>query len=86
MNIRNVEKKTTDIVMAATLIVGGFKLTKIDLCNQRGCFWFEDSNPTDLAKFIGEYSLGDIRVEPKAFNHKIRELTTEFKKLHGART
>lgn len=77
------EQTTSDIVLAASLIVSGFKLTGIQLVGTKGVFCFAESPLDEIIAFLGVYSLGNARVEPKAFNNKIRELTTSVRQLSG---
>lgn len=63
---------TTDIVLAASLKVLGYKLTDIEKTNNKGTFFFEGV-PTDV---INNYDIGKILVEPVAFNNAIKALTT----------
>jgi len=66
------EFSTSDIVLAATLKVKGFRLVEIMKNGNKGTFIFAGV-PEDL---INEYDLGCLSVEPKAFNAEIKSLTT----------
>jgi hypothetical protein len=63
---------TTDIVLAAALKVKGYKLLTIEKNGNKGTFKFE--NVSD--EFLGEYDLGQVSVEPVAFNNAIKSLTS----------
>jgi len=63
---------TQDIVLAATLKVLGYTLHHIDKTGNKGTFFFlnvEDG-------IINDYDLGNLKVEPVAFNNSIKALTT----------
>lgn len=75
MSIKNIE--TQDIVLAATLKVLGFKLETIEKVGNKGIFYFIDV-PQNT---ISEYDLGDLRVEPVAFNSAIKALTTASRRI-----
>ena len=64
--------ETQDIVLAATLKVLGHKLDTIEKVGNKGIFFFNDVSE-DLLK---EYDLGNLLVEPVAFNSAIKALTT----------
>lgn len=81
MQVEQKELITSNIVLAAALIVSGFKLTRMTKAGMKGTFEFTESDPLELTKFIGKYSIGDVRVEPKAFHAKIRELSTDVRGL-----
>jgi hypothetical protein len=66
------EFSTSDIVLAATLKVKGFRLVEIMKNGNKGTFIFAGV-PDDL---IDEYDLGQVSLEPKAFNAEIKALTT----------
>ena len=66
------EFKTTDIVLAASLKVLGARMSHIEKNGNKGTFVFIDVD----AKIIDDYDLGNIRVEPIAFNAAIKQLTT----------
>ena len=63
---------TSDIVLAATLKLTGFTLTKIEKFNNKGIFYFDNIDEMVLMDF----DLGKIKVEPVAFNNMIKALTT----------
>ena len=63
---------TSDIVLAATLKVLGFKLSNIQKNGNKGIFFFE-SVPDDI---VNKYDIGGLSVEPIAFNAAIKALTT----------
>ena len=75
MSVKNIE--TQDIVLAATLKVLGFKLETIEKIGNKGIFYFVDV----LEKTINEYDLGELRVEPVAFNSAIKALTTASRRI-----
>lgn len=64
--------KTTDIILAASLKVLGEKMTHIEKQGNKGTFVFIDVDPT----IIEDYDLGNLLVEPIAFNSAIKQLTT----------
>lgn len=72
---RHVE--TSDIVLAATLKVQGFRLDRIEKEGKRGIFCFAD---VDEAKLI-EFNLGRSLVEPVALNNAVKALTTATKRM-----
>lgn len=63
---------TQDIVLAATLKVLGFNLSHIEKNGNKGTFHFDGVEDS----IIGDYDLGNLRVEPVAFNAAIKALTT----------
>lgn len=63
---------TQDIVLAAALKVLGFKMDHIDKVGNKGTFFFIDIDDTVLEDF----DLGNLKVEPIAFNMAIKALTT----------
>lgn len=63
---------TQDIVLAATLKVLGFNLNRIEKMGNKGTFIFDAVDD----KVITDYDLGNLRVEPIAFNSSIKALTT----------
>lgn len=75
MNTKQIE--TQDIVLAATLKVLGFKLETIEKIGNKGIFFFTDVPE----KTVNEYDLGDLRVEPVAFNSAIKALTTASRRI-----
>lgn len=68
--MRHIE--TSDIVLAATLKVMGYRLDRIEKQGNRGIFCFADVQHTTLT----DYDLGKCLVEPYAFNNAIKALTT----------
>lgn len=64
--------ETTDIVLAAALKVYGYNIINIRKLDGRGTFIFGNV-PTSV---INDYDLGNMLVEPVAFNTAIRALTT----------
>ena len=75
MSVKNIE--TQDIVLAATLKVLGFKLETIEKIGNKGIFYFVDV----AEKTVNEYDLGELRVEPVAFNSAIKALTTASRRI-----
>jgi hypothetical protein len=69
--------KTTDIVLAASLKVSGFDLTQIELQGTKGIFVFEGVEQ----KFLMDFDLGKISVEPVVFNNTIKQLTTSVRRM-----
>jgi hypothetical protein len=69
---------TTDIVLAATLRVLGYQLDRIEKAGNRGVFCFNDVENTILT----EFDLGQIRIEPVAFNNAIKALTTAARRTN----
>jgi hypothetical protein len=63
---------TQDIVLAATLKVLGFNLNRIEKNGNKGTFVFDSVDE----KIIEDYDLGNLAVEPVAFNSAIKALTT----------
>jgi hypothetical protein len=63
---------TSDIVLAACLKVKGYALDRIERTGNKGTFFFANV-PDDV---ISEYDLGNLLVEPVAFNNAIKALTT----------
>lgn len=63
---------TTDIVLAATLRTLGYELDHIDKFGNKGTFFF---GGVDM-DVIQQYDLGQLQVEPVAFNNAIKALTT----------
>ena len=68
--------ETSDIVLAATLKVKGYKMIEIVKNGNKGTFVFAavDDN------IIEEYDLGEAQVEPKSLNYSIKELTTSARR------
>lgn len=69
--------ETSDIVLAASLKVNGFKLDKIEKHGSKGVFCFADVDETVLS----EFDLGTSLVEPIAFNNAIKALTTATRRI-----
>lgn len=68
---------TNDIVFAAYLKLIGYTIKKIDVVRSNiGYFDFGDVNNLDIETF----DYGNARVEPSAFNHAIRQLTTSVRR------
>lgn len=63
---------TTDIVLAATLRTIGYELDHIDKLGNKGTFFFAG---VDM-DVVQRYDLGQLMVEPVAFNNAIKALTT----------
>lgn len=63
---------TQDIVLAATLKVLGFNLNRIEKNGNKGTFIFDNVDEST----INGYDLGNLKVEPVAFNSAIKALTT----------
>lgn len=64
--------ETQDIVLAAALKVLGFRLDHIEKIGNKGIFFFVDVDEST----INDYDLGNLLVEPVAFNSAIKALTT----------
>jgi hypothetical protein len=69
--------RTTDIVLAASLVVHSYKMTSIETSGSRGTFVF-DSVDSD---FLNDYELGKILVSPVDFNNQIKRLTTSVRRM-----
>ena len=69
--------ETSDIVLAATLKVNGFRLERIEKDGKRGIFCFADVD----TEVLNEYNLGQALVEPVALNNVIKALTTATKRI-----
>ena len=69
--------ETQDIVLAATLKVLGFKLDHIEKIGNKGIFFFSDVNES----VVNDYDLGNLKVEPVAFNSAIKALTTASRRI-----
>ena len=63
---------TQDIVLAAALKTLGFNLSHIEKVGNKGTFYFESVSRDVLEQF----DLGQLKVEPLAFNNSIKALTT----------
>ena len=69
--------ETSDIILAACLIVIGHNLFNIKRVNStKGIFVFK-SIPSEV---ISEYDLGKMLVEPIVFNNAIKRLTTSVRR------
>lgn len=75
MSKRHIE--TSDIVLAASLKVQGFKLERIEKQGTRGIFCFADVDEEVLSSF----DLGKCLVEPVLFNNAIKALTTATRRI-----
>lgn len=64
--------ETQDIVLAAALKVLGFKIDHIEKIGNKGIFHFVDVDESA----VNDYDLGNLKVEPVAFNSAIKALTT----------
>lgn len=69
--------ETQDIVLAATLKVLGYRLETIQKVGNKGIFFF---NGVDES-VITDYDLGNLKVEPVAFNSAIKALTTASRRI-----
>ncbi len=67
---------TQDIVLAASLRVLGYKVTKIEKDGNKGIFYFDNVSEDH----INQYDLQQLLVEPMAFNSAIKSLTTATKR------
>lgn len=77
----NKEYSTTDIVLAASLVVHNHKMTRIDVTGNRGTFVFVNVSED----FLHEYELGQCSVEPTQFNNQIKRLTTSVRRMAQGR-
>ena len=75
MSKRHIE--TSDIVLAASLKVKGYKLDRIEKQGNRGVFCFADVEDNALT----EFDLGKTLVEPVSFNNAIKALTTATRRI-----
>lgn len=75
MSTRHIE--TSDIVLAASLKIHGFKLDRIEKQGNRGIFCFADVDDS----FLSEFDLGKCLVEPVSFNNAIKALTTATRRI-----
>jgi hypothetical protein len=66
------ELRTTDIILAASLKVLGNKMSHIEKNGNKGTFVFDNVE----SSIVDDYDLGNLRVEPVAFNTAIKQLTT----------
>lgn len=69
--------ETQDIVLAAALKVLGYRLDHIEKIGNKGIFHF--TNVEESA--INDYDLGNLSVEPVAFNSAIKALTTASRRI-----
>lgn len=69
--------ETTDIVLAASLKVKGYRLLNIEKRGNRGTFCFADVHPDVLL----EFDLGHSSVEPISFNNAIKALTSATRRI-----
>ena len=69
--------ETSDIVLAASLKVKGYKLDRIEKQGNRGIFCFADVDDAVLS----EFDLGKAVVEPVSFNNAIKALTTATRRI-----
>lgn len=72
---KNIE--TQDIVLAATLKVLGYRLDTIQKVGNKGIFFFSNVDES----VITDYDLGNLKVEPVAFNSAIKALTTASRRI-----
>lgn len=70
------EYRTSDIILAACLRLEGIQMTDIEVVGSKGTFVFEDVDDD----VISQYDLGQVRVEPVAFNNMIKQLTTSVRR------
>jgi hypothetical protein len=75
MSKKNIE--TQDIVLAATLKVLGYRLDTIQKVGNKGIFFFNDVDES----VVNDYDLGNLKVEPVAFNSAIKALTTASRRM-----
>ena len=75
MSQRHIE--TSDIVLAASLKIKGYKLDRIEKQGNRGVFCFADVDTNVLE----EFDLGKCLVEPVSFNNAIKALTTATRRI-----
>lgn len=64
--------KTSDIVLAASLKSLGNTLSSVELQGSKGIFIFEDVEQ----KFLDQFDLGQVRIEPIMFHSAVKQLTT----------
>lgn len=69
--------ETQDIVLAATLKVLGYRLDHIEKVGNKGIFHFIEVDEV----VVNDYDLGNLRVEPFAFNSAIKALTTASRRM-----
>lgn len=75
MSKKNIE--TQDIVLAAALKVLGYRLDTIEKVGNKGIFFFNEVDESA----IQDYDLGNMVVEPVAFNSAIKALTTASRRI-----
>lgn len=75
MSNKNIE--TQDIVLAAALKVLGYRLDTIQKVGNKGIFFFSQVEEN----VINDYDLGNLMVEPVAFNSAIKALTTASRRI-----
>ena len=68
--------KTEDIVLASTLKTLGYKMLAIEKFGPKGRFEFEGVTE----RFLTDFDLGNIQVEPKSFNYNLRSLASSVKR------
>lgn len=73
----NKEYSTTDIVLAASLVVHNHKMVRIDVTGSRGTFIFVGVGED----FLHDYELGQCLVNPIDFNNQIKRLTTSTRRM-----
>lgn len=71
------EYRTSDIVLAASLKIHKYEMIRIDVEGSKGIFVFKDVDK----EFLTDFDMGRVTVEPVAFNHSIRQLTTSVRRL-----
>jgi hypothetical protein len=69
--------ETSDIILAASLKVLGYRLENIQKVGNKGIFFFNDVDET----VINDYDLGNLLVEPVSFNSSIKSLTTASRRI-----
>lgn len=69
--------ETQDIVLAAALKVLGYRLDHIEKIGNKGIFHFSNVEEST----INDYDLGNLSVEPVAFNSAIKALTTASRRI-----
>ena len=69
--------ETQDIVLAAALKVLGYRLDHIAKIGNKGIFHFSNVEEST----INDYDLGNLSVEPVAFNSAIKALTTASRRI-----
>jgi hypothetical protein len=69
--------ETQDIVLASALRTRGYKMTDIRKVGAMGTFCFDTIEDEDMKK----YSLGELLVDPIAFNNMLKSLTTAVRRI-----